>query len=150
MATDVEAIWTALEERIRSRVTDLTTVTRDPSLQYGIEEYPVCAISEGDEVPSLDEDGLPPRLTLEGTIAIVVRADKSSKGVTATKVNALVKAVREALERDVSEDHAESNRHWTDLGFPGLVLTLGRLRKMTSGRAAGEAWAEFDVTVETF
>lgn len=146
MATDVEAIWTALLQRLRSETSGFVTFTRDPEIQYGIESYPVCEVVDGDEEPSLDEDGLPPRLRLAGTIGIVVR---SQGGDTApARLNALVRSVREALERN-ADDAPEWNRHWTDLGIPGLVLTLGRVQKMTMRKVAGEAWAKIEVEMQT-
>ena len=147
MATDVEAIWTALLDRLRERIAGVSTFTRNPKPQYGIEEYPVVEVLEVDEDPTLDGDGLPPRLTLSGVLGIGVRT--KGDAVPSSKLNAVIKAVREGLERDDFADDANAFRHWTDLGFPGLVLTVGRVEKRM-GEASGEAWAKIDVTIETF
>jgi hypothetical protein len=145
MATDVEAVWTALLDRLSQESVGFKTVIRGYRLQYAIEQLPALELVEKDESPTMDEDGLPPRLTLTGTLGILARAKGDEPPMS--RLNALIRSVREALERK-DEDDPASNRHWTDLGIPGLVLTVGRVEK-TLGEASGEAWAKIEVEMQT-
>lgn len=148
MASDFEAIWEALHERLATGTTGFTTITRNAREQWGIEQYPVLEILEKDETPALDEDGLPPLYTLTGVIGVSVRVVGEESPWT--KLNTLIRAVRVALERqpgDTDPGPYQGNRHWTNLGGLVHTLTVGRVEKI-AGDQSGEAWAriEFEMT----
>lgn len=136
-APDIEAVWAALYERLKDRVPEIKTFSRR-RFEPGLEQYPVLYLLD-DDSESI-EDGPEPRYTATGLIAIADRvpgkigaSDSSMTG----NLNALIRSVRDALERQPDEidetgaayfgqGHAQ---HYTNLG--GLVesLSLGNVEK---------------------
>lgn len=138
---DTEAIWAALFARLRERTDGFTTFSRR-RMDPGLDLYPALLLLDdaGDETPS-DEDGLPPLWTLDGEIVVLTRTPPGpgagGHGVEAAptaQLNALVRSVRSALERDAHDADAgpylgAHGEFYTNLG--GLVhsLSLGRVEK---------------------
>jgi hypothetical protein len=158
MAIDVEAIWAALFARV-STVPGFTTYSRRRR-DYGLELLPALVVLDdaGDEVEVDMEtrvvDGLPASLRLTGEIVILTETSNEDLRPTA-KLNGLLKAVREALERQPADALGSGpfagdgpERYYTNLG--GLIYSLQILRvEKGDGSVTGQVGARMDIVMET-
>lgn len=151
MALDVEAIWTALAERLAEalRSAGVNEVVRRPKLQYVTEELPVVILrdDEGSEDLLSDPDAAKPIWRLGAEIQIHARAVETDAAPT-SQLNALVRSVREALEFDAVRD-ATSMRptHYTTLGRLVRVLAITKVEKGI-GALTGQPSAQVTITIE--
>ncbi len=158
MAIDVETIWAALFARV-SAVPGFTTYSRRRR-DWGLEQLPALLVLDdaGDETETDADDraadGLPPTLRLTGEIVILGRTTDEDQQPTA-KLNGLLKAVREALERQATDPlgtgsfaGAGPGRYWTNLG--GLVhsFQIPRVEK-GDGSVTGQLGARMEIVMET-
>ena len=149
MATDFEPIWTALLGRIESRVSGFKTITRKPKQQYGVEQYPVLEFVELDEDPT-QEGAEPPQHKATATLGIVCRVTENDDSPF-TQVNALLYALRTALERQAT-DHEDGTGvlgHYTNLGARVESLSIGRVEKRW-GEGVSEVWVKVPIEVTTY
>jgi hypothetical protein len=152
MATNMEAIWAALKDRLEAYTDEaFTTIARSAKSGWGIEEHPVLQIIEGDETPSGDDADLPALWTVSGILGI--RAKSNGEEPPWSQLNDLIWRVKTALERRPDDDDHQDNQgaaqHWTNLGLSGVSLSVGRIEKAV-GEAQGEAWAKVEITLTVF
>lgn len=149
MALDVEAIWTALTERLRERVAGIKDFARRPRHQYTTQELPVVIVrdDEGQEELISDEDDPGPVWRLTGEIQIHARTGDLDASPT-TQLNDLIKATRTALEFDPSLDPYQGRiSHYTTLGGRVRVLAVQKVEK-GMGALTGQPMAVITLTME--
>lgn len=158
MALDVEAIWVDIFERLKDRAVGFKTYERRRILTPSPEQCPALFLLDdnGDEAASGDEDGLPPVWSIGGEVWIVDRAQPiDSTSVTSTSLNALIKSVREALERTPTDTLGTGDfygrghlQHYTNLGGKLLMLRVTRVEKGPLGENTGQAAAKITIEME--
>lgn len=149
MAADFEAVWVELLRRVEDRVDGFKTVTRRPREQYGLEQYPVLELVEGNE--SEEQSGTnPPFYTAEAVLGIGCRVVDGSESPF-SQLNGLLRSVREALERKPGdrEDGPGEYGHYTNLGARIQSLSLGTVEKGWSV-ASNDVWAKIPITITTY
>ena len=152
MALDVEAICNALAERLTVVKTNgvLRDVARRHRPQYTDAELPTLVVrdDEGQETLISDPDDPAPIWGLTAEIQVYARAVETDISPT-SQLNALVKAVREALEFDADRDAGQEPSHYTTLGGRLRVLAVTRVEK-GMGALTGTPSAQITVSMEAY
>jgi hypothetical protein len=149
MAVDAEAIWTALETRLREETGSFKTISRRRVAQLGVEQIPALFIfdDEGEEIPSTDAHAPGPAWKLTGDLAIFARTPDTDSAPTA-KLNDLIKEVREALETQTTEVPFGRGyaQHYTNLGGAIDAMSIVKVEK-GAGELSGTSVARLSVEI---
>lgn len=156
-AIDTEAIWEALRERLEENTTSFQRVTRRRKL-WTPEECPVLMVldDEGDEDLLSDPDAPGPVFRLSGDLIIQAKgqpADTDEKPTAA--LNALVKEVREALERKDTDPLGSGSfsgrghlQHYTNLAGRLRTFAITKVEK-GAGELTGTSIARISIQMDT-
>ncbi len=148
MATPIESTWAALLERLRAKLPDVRTISRQPA-EWTPEQLPAVELwDNGNEAPIGEESPLFYGWRVSGEVVIHVRAslDLDRDRSPFSDLNEVLGAVREALASS-PDDLPRSGAYWTDLG--GLVenFALGTVEK-GGGAITGAVTARIPVTFD--
>lgn len=148
MAIDVEPLWAALAARLQANTSSFRAVLRRRK-PFSPEELPALIVTDdsGDETLISDPRDPEPQWRLSGEIIVAATTqprDADSKPTAA--LNDLVKEVRGALERKLTDPVGRGRGFYTDLG--GLVSVLS-IVKVEKGVLENQSIAKVTVEMET-
>lgn len=149
MALDAESIWEAVAARLKDRTSSFVTVTRKRRVNFAPEELPALMVldDDGDETLIGEPDDPAPAWKLTGEIIVLIRAEAEADR-PASMLNALVREIREALERQVTDPAGDRWGFYTDLD--GAVQSLAVTRVEKSGAPlVGFPVAKVSLEIET-
>lgn len=143
MALDREALYTALFARLQA-LPGFVTVSRRwrPWSEVSKEEQPALFLAQGNETPT-QQKGLPPAWRLDPTLYIYARNDADPEAIPGTTLNALLRTVEGALERQpVETDPFGGPEEWaTTLGGLCSYCRISGTVETDEGLLGGQAVA---------
>lgn len=103
MAVDRERIWSRFFERLQT-IPGIVTFSRKLKGwdAYDPAEYPVLCVAQGNETPTVDNRGLPPKWTLEAELYLYLFSEDEQEPPVIQR-NLYVKLIEEALEATLAE-----------------------------------------------
>lgn len=103
MALDRERIWLKFFERIQT-ISGIATFSRKLKGwdEFDPAEYPAICLAQGNETPTVDNRGLPPKWTLEGELYLYTFSEDDNLPPVIQRNN-ILKRIEEVLEPSASE-----------------------------------------------